>query len=256
MRKNRIIIKKISSNYFWIRMQVVRFWVMRVYHDRVVFFLLPTHLRFRSIWKRNYWGNSESISGPGSTLFQAANLIEHFPHFINDFKIKSIIDAPCGDFNWMKVAISGNPEVKYIGGDLVPEIIDSLKSKYATQNTEFRIFDITKDEFPKVDVWLARAIFYHFSNRDIYLALENFIKSQIPYILTTNCVTELDHKNIDIKTGAWRSLNLKLPPFNFPDSQLWEIDDSRDPHPKMKLTLWTRSQIEILLPEIKANLRI
>jgi hypothetical protein len=228
----------------------------RIYHERIIFFLLPSRFRFRSIWKHNYWGNGESISGPGSTLYQASNFIEHFPSFIKEFNIKSIIDAPCGDFNWMKVALSGSPKIKYIGGDLVPEIVKYLNTTYEFQNTEFRIFDITKDKFPKVDVWLARAILYHLSNKDIYLALENFVKSKIPYILTTNCVTEPDHKNTDIKSGEWRSLNLELSPFNFPKDALWEIEDSRDPHPRMKLTLWTRSQIESVLPEIKANLRI
>jgi hypothetical protein len=217
--------------------------------------LLPSHKRFRSIWKKNYWGSGESISGPGSTLHQASNVIAYFPYFIKEFKIKSVFDAPCGDFNWMKVAISNTPEITYIGGDLVPDIINFLNSKYQIENAQFRIFDITKDNFPKVDVWLARAIFYHLSNKDIYLALENFVKSEIPYILTTNCVTELDHKNADIKSGEWRSLNLKLPPFNFPEDVLWEIDDSKDPHPRMKLTLWSRSQLENLLPEIKLNLQ-
>jgi len=256
MKKNRGLIRKILPNYLLARIHIVKFWIVRTYHDRIIFFLLPPSYRFRSIWKNNYWGSEESNSGPGSTLYQASNLIEKFPHFINEFKIKSVIDAPCGDFNWMKVALSSNPEVKYIGGDLVPEIIEFLDGKYKINNAEFIVFDITKDEFPKVDVWLARAIFYHLSNKDIYLALENFVDSQIPYILTTNCVTDLGHKNLDIKTGSWRSLNLKLPPFNFPDQELWEIDDSIDPHPPMKLALWTRSQIEKLLPEIKANLRI
>jgi hypothetical protein len=247
-------IDKLSPKYIGKIIKIVQYRINRIYHERVVFMFLPKQLRFRSIWRHNYWGAEESSSGPGSTLEQASNLISNFPYFLDKFGIKSLIDAPCGDFNWMNIAIKNAPKIHYIGGDVVPEIIQFLNVKYQIPNVEFRIFDITKDKFPISDVWLARAIFFHLSNRDIYRALENFVKSEIPYILTTNCVTELDHKNTDIKTGGWRSLNLKLPPFNFPAGTLWEIDDSKYPQPKMKLSLWTRSQVESILPGLNTSL--
>ena len=249
-------IGKISPKYIRKILRIIQYRINRMYHERVVFMFLTKDSIFRSIWKHNYWGADESFSGPGSTLEQASNLISNFPQFLDKFEIKSVIDAPCGDFNWMSIAIKSAPKIKYIGGDIVPEIIQFLNAKYQIPNVEFRIFDITKDTFPISDVWLARAVFFHLSNRDIYSALENFVKSEIPYILTTNCVTDMDHQNIDIKTGGWRSLNLKLPPFNFPADTLWEIDDSKDPQPKMKLSLWTRSQVEKLLPALNASLRL
>ena len=254
MRNIESILKKMSFDYLrnWIR--IIKFKVNRIYHERIIFFFMPSEMRFRSIWRHNYWGDSESNSGPGSTLYQASNLIEHFPKFVEKFNIKTIFDAPCGDFNWMNVALTGIPKIEYMGGDLVPEIIEFLNTKHRIKNVNFRIFDITKEKFPKADVWLARAIFYHLSFSDICLALNNFIKSEIPYILTTNCVTEINHINTDIKSGGWRLLNLNLPPFNFPDDVLWEIEDSKDPHPKMKLTLWTRAEVEHLLPQIKSSL--
>ena len=73
--------------------------------------------------------------------------------------------------------------------------------------------------------------------------------------LTTNCITDRDHVNIDIPTGDFRDLNLMLPPFNFPKEILWEIDDYVFPHPPVKICLWSREQIEDALPEIRVNLK-
>jgi hypothetical protein len=235
-------------------LKLLRFILKRKYHELLVFKLNSSEYKFRSIWRNNYWGNEESLSGPGSTLEQAENLISSFPEIIEKFEVGAIFDAPCGDFNWMKEVKKQNPNLIYKGGDLVPEIITFVKSKYSSKNTTFSVFDITRDRFPTADLWLSRAIFYHLSYSDIYRSLVNFAESNISYILTTNCVTEADHKNRDIKSGDWRLLNLHLYPFNFPHDFLWEIKDSKYPHPEMKLTLWRRNQIVDLLPQIKANI--
>ena len=246
---------KVFFPFYWFRyFKILRFMIKRKYHDLLVFRIHSSEYKFRSIWRNNYWGNEESLSGPGSTLEQAENLISSFPEIIEKFNVGTIFDAPCGDFNWMKEVKNRNTSLVYKGGDLVPEIIDFVKSKYSSETTTFLVFDITKDRFPTADLWLSRAIFYHLSYFDIYKALVNFTESDIPYILTTNCVTEDDHQNKDIKSGDWRSLNLHLHPFNFPNDSLFEIEDSKHPHPEMKLTLWSRNQIVELLPQIKANI--
>ena len=47
-------------------------------------------------------GKIETYSGPGSLLKNTNNLIEGLSLFIKEYNIKSIIDVPCGDFNYMK----------------------------------------------------------------------------------------------------------------------------------------------------------
>jgi len=58
--------------------------------------------RFTEIYKSNYWGSKESVSGIGSTLIYTENLRSKLPDLFQLYSIKSIFDAPCGDFNWMK----------------------------------------------------------------------------------------------------------------------------------------------------------
>ena len=110
---------------------------------------------------------------------------------------------------------------------------------------------MTADNFPDADVWVCRAVFFHLSNRDFYLALEQFAASSIKYILATNCVTDDHHINKYIATGDWRSLNLTLPPFSFPRESLWEVEDCVAPIPPMTLTLWAKVQVEAIMPALR-----
>jgi len=42
------------------------------------------------------------VSGNGSELDAVENLIKELPLLLKKYNIKIIIDAPCGDYNWMK----------------------------------------------------------------------------------------------------------------------------------------------------------
>jgi len=42
------------------------------------------------------------------------------------------------------------------------------------------------------------------SNRDIYLALKNYVASEVPYLLTTTHLNHAGFRNTDIPTGDFR----------------------------------------------------
>ena len=233
---------------------LIRFKLNRFLHEKLVFKLASKEDIFTSIWRNNYWGSGESLSGPGSTLEQTINLREKLPGMFAERGIKLVFDSPCGDMYWMQHVLK-SADFIYIGGDIVEELVDINKKKFSNSKVSFVKFDITKDIFPTADVWLCRAVFFHLSNRDVYLALEQFAASNIKYLLTTNCVTNVGHINIDISTGDWRSLDLTLPPFNFPRQSMWEIEDCVSPHPPMTLTLWTKSQVESTLPAMRGHFK-
>ena len=228
----------------------------RKYHELFIFNIYSSEKIFNNIWKNNYWGSEESLSGPGSTLDYTKELRKKLPIIIEKYKIKKILDAPCGDLHWMQ-HINFNEDVEYIGGDIVNDIIEINKNKNINLlKYSFHRMDITSDLFPKCDLWLCRAVFYHLSNHDIYRALKQFIDSNIKYILTTNHLTDDTHVNIDILTGDWRILNLKMYPFDFPNESIEEFDDYIYPHPPASLVLWSREQIVPILPKLRKNLII
>ena len=225
-----------------------------MYHEKIVFRVASREKIFTSIFKSNYWDNTESVSGPGSTIIETAALRTAWPDVMEKYEIKCVFDAPCGDLNWMKLLLD-KVNYTYIGGDIVAEIIERNKI-YSNEKISFIKFDITLDKFPNADIWLCRHVLFHLSNKDIYMALKTFVNSEVKYIMTTNCITDNKHINQNIKTGDYRTLNLKLPPFNFPQNPLWEINDFVPPTPPMTIGLWSREEIANLLPQIKKNLNL
>lgn len=167
---------------------------------------------FTTIYRKNLWGGKESISGPGSDFSQVNEIIKELPNIIKEYEIKSFLDIPCGDFNWMKFV--NMKSVNYIGGDIVPEIINSNNKLYKKENQTFRIIDIINDNLPKVDLIFCRDCFVHFPLNLISNALEKIKNSKSTYLMTT-IFTDTEN-NKDIALGEWRPLNLIYAPFNFP----------------------------------------
>jgi len=166
---------------------------------------------FSEIYYRNAFRGTESISGPGSSLEQTKTIRQEIPKVIEELNVKSLLDAACGDFHWMKEMNLGID--KYIGADIVSDLIESNREQYGSERTEFVILNIVKSSLPFVDLILCRDCLIHFSFKDIFSALENFCRSNSKYLLTTTFIKQL--KNVDIKTGRVRPINLSLPPFNF-----------------------------------------
>lgn len=111
--------------------------------------------RFTRIYERNYWKGSDSTSGTGSSIEYTANLRSQLPRLFARFSIKSIVDAPCGDFNWMRDVVS-NTSVDYTGGDIVKPLTQQLKEIYTSDAVRFLHLDITKDPLPHADLMICR----------------------------------------------------------------------------------------------------
>jgi hypothetical protein len=82
------------------------------------------------------------------------------------------------------------------------------ENKMIYPTTEFRVLDITKDELPEVDAIFVRDLLGHFSNQDISRALDNIVKANPKYLITTTFPGVAI--NNDINTGEWRRVNIAL----------------------------------------------
>jgi SAM-dependent methyltransferase len=167
---------------------------------------------FTRYYHRNTWGDRESASGKGSNLAVTAALRGALPGVFREFGIASLLDVPCGDFNWMsRVDLDG---IDYTGGDIVPDLIQANTARYGEHGTKFEVIDLMKTPLPKVDMVFTRDCLVHLCLADAAAAIKNISKSGSTYLMaTTFPETE---KNADILTGQWRALDLCKPPFNFP----------------------------------------
>ena len=164
---------------------------------------------FTEIYESNSWTSSESRSGLGSELISTETIRKELPEVFKKFNIKSVLDIPCGDFNWMNNV--DLKEVHYIGADIVENMIEDNKNNF--KDYEFKVLDITEDDLPEVDLIFARDILGHFDYENIEKTIKNIIRSGSKYLLTTS-FTKWEY-NIDIKNGDWRPINLMLKPFLF-----------------------------------------
>ena len=165
---------------------------------------------FTNIFNTRAWHSNESISGIGSELEQTKTIIKELPFLFQKYDIKSILDAPCGDYNWMQHVDKIN--IEYTGGDIVAPLIEANKTKYPDVN--FMHLDLTKSELPQVDLIIARDVFVHMTYNTIVSALENIIKSNCKYLLTTSFTGINSNRDLS-HDGDWRPLNLLIAPFRF-----------------------------------------
>lgn len=193
---------------------------------------------FGTIFRENRWQSGESVSGSGSTVEATSMLTTALPALLARYDANILLDAPCGDFNWMRHVRM--PGVRYIGGDIVPEMIESLRQAYQTEDRRFETLDFVDDTLPQADVWLCRHVFFHLSESDIFKALSNFARSNIRYILIDN--VDFISTGPDIRSGGFRRVNLRSAPFNLP-RPLARLPNSLPPQAPEYLNLWSREQI-------------
>ncbi|HWR15653.1 MAG TPA: class I SAM-dependent methyltransferase [Terriglobales bacterium] len=167
---------------------------------------------FRDIYRRNLWSGGESVSGGGSSLQATAHVREALPGLLRQLGVRTMLDAPCGDFYWMSQVEL--PLDHYVGIDIVPDLVENNHRRYGSPTRSFLVLDAIKDDLPHTDLVLCRHLLIHLPLRDCRRVLRNFQRSGAKYLLVTQ--QPQVSVNREIHTGSFRPLNLMLPPFDFP----------------------------------------
>jgi hypothetical protein len=169
---------------------------------------------FGRIYADNAWQGSESVSGRGSDLDQTASLRANLPTVLGSLSIGTLLDVPCGDFNWMRHVVESLPSLTYLGGDIVPNLVARNRSLHATDRIAFDVLDLATSTLPSADMLFCRDCLVHLSFDVIGNVIENIRRSPIKYIALTTFTGRTT--NVAIRTGEWRPLNLEVAPFCFP----------------------------------------
>lgn len=177
---------------------------------------------FSEIYQTNAWQDPESVSGRGSTIARTKIIMSQLPLLLQELHAETLLDAACGDFNWMRDIDLGR--VRYSGVDVVPDLIRRNRCLYQAQHRKFKVGDITKDPLPRADVILCRDCLIHLSFARIDETIANFKKTRAKNLLCTTHATV--RENVDCPDGGWRSVNLQLPPFNFPPPLKLIVEDA------------------------------
>jgi SAM-dependent methyltransferase len=185
---------------------------------------LDLRARFERIYETNLWDDPESRSGVGSALDSTKVIRAKLPKALRELKTRVLLDAPCGDFTWMgHVDLAG---VEYIGGDIVPAIVEQNTKQHARQGRRFIELDLIRDPLPDADILLCRDCLVHLSYANIRQVLANIARSNIRYVLMTSFPGRRD--NYDVVDGDWRALDFQAPPFSFPDPRLTIVEECEE----------------------------
>ena len=217
----------------------INYWLRKLYVSKS-FQSLPikkNYLRklvFTSIFKSKHWVQKDenlakediSISGLGSNINtkQFNNLCLGLVNFLDKYSVNSILDMPCGDFLWMNQILK-DKKLKYLGIDIVEDLIKKNKINYLNNNINFLTSDIanyTTDE--NFDLVFMRDFFIHISNEDIFKILNNISKMNIKYFASENYEIK---KNLNTEIGKHRKINLQIEPFNL-EMPIYSFKDYED----------------------------
>lgn len=227
-------------------LKTIRFWRrngLMLTFRRAVSLLSKDHkYTFSEIYNNNFWENSESASGSGSSELATREIRAQLPVIFSKWNFKNIIDAPCGDFNWMKLVNFDN-DMRYTGIDIVPKLISANNAKYSSIHHRFILADLVTDKIPEGDIVICRDCLFHLSYDDVLSFLKNFVASGTEFLLTTTHKNEDGFLNTDILTGEFRLIDLFSSPFSLPKDVFYRFDDFIAPYPPREMCLWNRAQI-------------
>jgi SAM-dependent methyltransferase len=200
---------------------------------------------FTHVFHTNFWGSRETASGPGSEVHQTMEVRDAVRRVLENYKVESVIDAGCGDFNWQRHVPGLGGHIHYLGIDVVPDLIVLNRRRHANACTQFACLDITCSPLPQADLVICRDCLVHLGTAHVEACLKSIAASGSKYLLATTYPGV--ESNSDIDDGAWRAINLSAPPFCLPESiDFFDTNygDNGDP-PGNGLGLWSVASVVV-----------
>ena len=146
---------------------------------------------FDQVYKHKLWTDNGkyTLSGPGSEIECAKNIIKFLIDFIKENNIKRIIDGSCGDCMWIMKVLNEFPDVEYIVYDISQEIININKEKYSKYSF-YQQNLLELKELPTCDLFIIRHTMMHLSLKDNIILIDMLKKN-------SNCFIALTHHEVN-----------------------------------------------------------
>ena len=136
-----------------------------------------------------------------------------------------VVDLGCGDFRVGQNILA--PGIRYIGVDVVPELISYNTQTYGSEAVRFECRDIATEDLPPGDICLIRQVFQHLSNEEIAAVLAKLTAYKTCLITEhyprnpTSCIPNLNKPHGgDVRFSDNSAVFLDQPPFNVRHAEL------------------------------------
>lgn len=205
---------------------------------------------FSFIFRQGFW-HPDVKSGEGSIPSRNRRYMKILRDFFREKQIKSVVDLGCGDWSFsQQIDWSG---IDYLGIDIVPELIDSLNTRFGRPGVRFRRDNLVTCPLPRADLAISKDVLQHLPGSMIAQYLERL--TSFKYAILTNDRLKYEPRswrglwrlvetplkpNSEIEPGGWRILRLNDPPFRLgakvlADLPYWATDGVH----RKEVLLWT-----------------
>lgn len=195
----------------------------RIYND----LSLPD--TFRRIYSTKTWGDDGQRfhSGSGSRGPVSDHYCASVIRFIQEYRVQTVVDLGCGDFSVGRRIVEA-AGVRYVGIDVVPELIEHHRKTVDNPLVSFLCADITCDPLPPADLCLIRQVLQHLSNQEIAKVLANLggyarvlISEGVP--VYPKSINRDKQHGPDVRALYGSGVYIEKPPFSMPVSEMWSF---------------------------------
>ncbi|AZL16331.1 hypothetical protein [Rickettsiales endosymbiont of Stachyamoeba lipophora] len=191
---------------------------------------------YNNIYKYNSWKY-----GSGFLPKVDIGYIRFLEQFLIKFKIKSMVDFGCGD--WQIMSQTKMPDdLKYIGLDISDVVIQKNNEIFANgENVKFIVLEedyLTHTEHYKADLLIVKNVLELWPLSNIIDFLSKILPNYKYALIKTKYNTEMDNENIELGITD-RPLNLLN--FNYPLQSEIKLVAIMSSYPYQSLYLWKNS---------------
>ena len=140
---------------------------------------------FRQIYASDHWKGG---SGEGSDVAVTEAYRRVLSAVLRGCDVETVVDAGCGD--WQFSRLVDWSATRYRGFDIVPEVIESNRSAYGSENIQFDVADVRTEGLPGADLLVCKDVLQHWDELSIRVFLARHLR-HYRYALVTNDVALL-----------------------------------------------------------------
>ncbi len=202
---------------------------------------------FSDIYQKNAWNNGqgETRAGPGSFMNYTAATRKFLGSFIRSHNITTVADLSCSEMLWQP-HIPGFADLELFAGyDIVPDAIEHARERLGVgvgrnPHVKLEVLDMVTGRLPRAfDLVLVRDTLFHLPILEALQVLEMINDSGSRFLGTTT-IDSPKVRNAFIEAGEWYPLNIKKPPFSFPEPLAAVVEGYKgvDFYGSKKLGVW------------------
>lgn len=189
---------------------------------------------------REKWSGNESVNGRGSTKAMTRRLRERLPGLFVDYNVESVLDVPCGDWNWARLVCWDG--IEYLGWDVEPTLVAQNKLEYEGDNVRFECVNaLTVREFPEADLIICKDFLFHLPTKAVEHVVDGLVSSGSRYLLVTHNPgadnTSRDLLEAGVVDGYYvRPVDLTKPTYMFPEAVENIVEDGDEEYDDRDVT--------------------